>query len=44
MINCAIYFFCNLGQVWFSSPSLSASIVLILTTCYFGSMVANCDK
>ena len=36
--------FCSLDQV-FSSPSLSelASIFLILTTCFFGEMVANFD-
>ena len=41
----AIEFFCSLGQVWFSSPSLSelASIFLILTTCFFWGMMANFD-
>ena len=41
----ATEFFCSLGQVWLSSPSLSelASIFLILTTCFFGGMMANFD-
>ena len=36
---------CSLKQVWFSSPSLSesASIFLILTTCFFGGMMSNFD-
>jgi len=35
--------FCSLGQVWFSSQSLSesASIFLILTTCFFCGIMAN---
>jgi len=39
----AIELFCSLGQVWLSSPLLSelASIFLILTTCFFGGMMAN---
>ena len=38
----AIDFFCSLGQVWFSSQSLSesASIFLILT-CFFCGIMAN---
>ena len=40
----AIEFFAVL-KVWFSSPSLSelASIFPILTTCFFGGMMANFD-
>ena len=38
-----LLFFCSLKQVWFSSQSLSesASIFLILTTCFFCGIMAN---
>jgi len=41
----AIDFFCSLEQVWFSSPSMSesASNFFILTTCFFGGMMAKFD-
>jgi len=37
--------FCSLAQVWFSPLSLSesASIFLILTTCFVREMMANFD-
>jgi len=40
----AIKFF-SLEQVWFSPPSLSesVSVFLILTTCFFGGIMANFD-
>jgi len=39
----AIKVLCSLEQVWFSPPSLSksATILLILTTCFFEGMVEN---
>jgi len=35
----------SLKQVWFSPPSLSesVSVFVILTTCFFGGMMANFD-
>ena len=38
------WFFCNLEQVWFSPPSCTFSLILlVLTTCFFRGMMANID-